>query len=83
MTIKSETKIASRKGCDIILQELENDRYASHCVQYAGNGKYFKTLEEAKAYIYKRWHLAVHELLNGESTPDCSERGDNNAESDI
>ncbi len=39
MTIKSETRIASRKGCDI-----------------------FKTLEEAKAYIYKRWHLAVNDV---------------------
>lgn len=59
MTIKSERKIATRKGCDIILQELENDRYATHCVQYAGNGKYFQSLEEAKAYIYKRWHIRL------------------------
>lgn len=62
MTIKSETKIASRKGCDIILQELENDRYATACVQYAGNGKYFKTLEEAKAYILRRWRLSVNDV---------------------
>ena len=62
MKIKSETRIASRKGCDIYLQELENDRYATACVQYAGNGKYFKTLEEAKAYIYKRWRLAVNDV---------------------
>ena len=27
--------------------------------------------------------LHIHELLNGESTPDCDERGDNNAESGI
>lgn len=27
--------------------------------------------------------LHIHKLLNGESTPDCSERGDNNAESGI
>ena len=27
--------------------------------------------------------LHIHELLNGESTPNCSERGDNNAESGI
>lgn len=27
--------------------------------------------------------LHIHELLNGESTPDCSERGENNAESGI
>lgn len=62
MTIKSATKIATRKGCDIILQELENDRYATHCVQFAGNGKYFKSLEEAEAYIFKRWHLAVNDV---------------------
>ena len=59
MTIKSERKIATRKGCDIILQELENDRYATACVQYAGNGKYFPTLEEAKAYIYRRWRIRL------------------------
>lgn len=59
MTIKSETRIASRKGCDIILQELENDRYATACVQFAGNGKYFPTLEEAEAYIFKRWRIRL------------------------
>lgn len=59
MTIKSERKIATRKGCDIILQELENDRYASHCVQYAGNGKYFPTFKEAEAYIFKRWRIRL------------------------
>lgn len=62
MTIKSERKIATRKGCAIILQELENDRYATACVQYAGNGKYFKTLEEAKAYILRRWRLSVNDV---------------------
>lgn len=62
MIIKAEKRIASRKGCDIILQELENDRYATHCVQYAGNGKYFKTLEEAKAYILRRWRLSVNDV---------------------
>ena len=59
MIIKSETKIATRKGCDIILQELENDRYATACVQYAGNGKYFPTLAEAQNYILKRWHIRL------------------------
>lgn len=59
MTIKSERKIATRKGCDIVLQELENDRYATHCVQYAGNGKYFKSFKEAEAYIYKRWRIRL------------------------
>lgn len=59
MTIKSERIIATRKGCDIILQQIENDRYASHCVQYAGNGKYFPTLEEAEAYIFKRWRIRL------------------------
>lgn len=59
MTIKAETKIATRKGCDIILQQIEDDRYATACVQYAGNGKYFKTLEEAKAYIYRRWRIRL------------------------
>lgn len=62
MTIKSETRIASRKGCDIILQQIENDRYATACVQYAGNGKYFPTLEEAKAYILRRWRLSVNDV---------------------
>lgn len=59
MTIKSETKIATRKGCDIILQELENDRYATHCVQFAGSGKYFRTLEEAEAYVFARWRIRL------------------------
>lgn len=27
--------------------------------------------------------LHIHELLNGGSTPNCDERGENNAESDI
>lgn len=62
MTIKAERKIATRKGCDIILQQIEDDRYATACVQYAGNGKYFKTLEEAEAYIFKRWRLAVNDV---------------------
>ena len=59
MIIKSERKIATRKGCDIFFQEIENDHYATHCVQYAGNGKYFPTLEEAEAYIYKRWRIRL------------------------
>lgn len=59
MTIKSERKIATRKGCEIVLQELENDRYATHCVQYAVNGKYFKSFKEAEAYIYKRWRIRL------------------------
>ena len=59
MTIKRARKIATRKDCDIILQELENDRYATHCVQYAGNGKYFPTLAEAQNYILKRWHIRL------------------------
>lgn len=59
MTIKSATKIATRKGCDIILQQIEDDRYATHCVQYAGNGKYFQSLEEAEAYIFKRWRIQL------------------------
>lgn len=59
MTIKSERKIATRKGCGIYLQEIEDDRYATHCVQYAGNGKYFKTLEEAQNYILKRWRIRL------------------------
>lgn len=59
MTIKSERIIATRKGCGIYLQEIEDDRYASHCVQYAGNGKYFKSLEEAATYIYKRWRICL------------------------
>lgn len=59
MTIKSERKIATRKGCAIILQELENDRYATACVQYAGNGKYFPTLEEAQNYIFERWRIRL------------------------
>lgn len=59
MTIKSETRIATRKGCGIFLQEIENDHYATHCVQYAGNGKYFQTLEEAEAYIFKRWRIRL------------------------
>lgn len=62
MTIKSATKIATRKGCDIILQQIEDDRYATHCVQYAGNGKYFQSLEAAQNYIYKRWRLRVTTL---------------------
>lgn len=59
MIIKSERKIATRKGCDIILQQIENDPYATACVQYAGNGKYFKSLEEAEAYIYRRWRIRL------------------------
>ena len=48
MTIKRETRIATRKGCDIFLQELENDRYATHCVQYAGNGNIFQRSNKPK-----------------------------------
>lgn len=59
MIIKSERKIATRKGCGIYLQEIEDDRYATACVQFAGSGKYFKTLEEAEAYIYKRWRIRL------------------------
>lgn len=59
MTIKSARKIATRKGCGIYLQEIEDDRYATACVQYAGNGKYFPTFEEAEAYIYKRWRIRL------------------------
>lgn len=59
MIIKSERKIATRKGCDIFLQEIENDHYATHCVQYAGNGKYFQSLEAAQNYIYKRWRIRL------------------------
>lgn len=59
MTIKSELKIATRKGCGIYLQEIEDDRYATACVQYAGNGKYFKSLEAAQNYIFERWRIRL------------------------
>lgn len=38
---------------------------------------------ENKKLVFVIDELHIHELLNGESTPDCSERGDNNAESGI
>ncbi len=72
--IKSETKIATRKGCDIILQELENDRYATHCVQYAGNGKYFQSLEAAQNYIYKRWHIRLANPVTKEFHDELSNK---------
>jgi len=51
MIITSDKILFYRRGCPVKFQKLESDPYADYCIQYAGNGHYFKTLDEAQAYI--------------------------------
>lgn len=53
MKILSQEKIRKIKGCDCVLQQLADDHF-KWCVQYAGNGHYFKTRDEAFAYLTAR-----------------------------
>lgn len=53
MKILSQEKIRKIKGCDCVLQQLADDHF-KWCVQYAGNGHYFKTHDEALAYLIAR-----------------------------
>lgn len=66
-----------------------NDRLCRECNRLKRENKKL-VKENAAAHTVRNWlcdfvidELHIHELLNGESTPDCDERGDNNAESGI
>ena len=46
MVIVKEEVICIRKGFPVRLQRLKDDP-CLYCIQYAGNGHYFKTADEA------------------------------------
>lgn len=59
LVVASEKILFYRRSCPVILQRLENDPYANYCIQYAGNGHYYKTQDEALEYVRKRWKRIV------------------------
>ncbi len=59
MIITSAEILFYRRGCPVILQRLESDPYSEYCVQYAGSGQYFKTIDEAQAYLKKRFKYKI------------------------
>lgn len=59
MIIATEKILFYRRGCPVIFQKLESDPYADYCIQYAGNGHYYKTAEEAWEYIKKRFKRRI------------------------
>lgn len=48
------------KGLWIIFQASETE-YLPYCVEYAGNGRYFSSLEELNMYTLRRWRVCVTE----------------------
>lgn len=69
MTITSERQIGngvitwpSRHRQPVTLQTLKDD-YCNFCVRFGGNGRYFKTFEEAAEYVLQRFNIN----LRGES----------------
>lgn len=63
MIITSERKIGtsavtwpSKHVLPVTLQTLTED-FSRFCVRFAGNGKYFKTLEEAAVYVKQRFNI--------------------------
>ena len=49
---------AKAGGLPVILQ-CSRTEPVHYCVQYAGNGKYFDTLDDALTYIRERWGFNV------------------------
>lgn len=50
-----EIFICTRKGLPVTLQYLPDDpKGYLYCIQYAGNGHYFRNLKEAENYLIKR-----------------------------
>lgn len=56
MVIVSERILFYRRGYPIIFEKLESDPYAKYCIRYMGNGHYYKTVEEAQAYVKKQFY---------------------------
>lgn len=54
--------VAHRKGWPVEIGH-KPDSYRPYCVQYAGNGHYFNTLHEARAYCCGRGWLAHDGLI--------------------
>lgn len=46
----------SRKVLPVTLQTLKED-FSRFCVRFAGNGKYFKTFDEAAVYVKQRFNI--------------------------
>lgn len=48
---------AVNQGCSwIIVQQAQPPAKPHYCLQYAGNGHYFSTLDELNQYSRKRWN---------------------------
>lgn len=65
MCIKKRFKdiaiVGVRKKRNIIFQvELHDERIAFYVIQFAGNGHYFKTIEETEKYLYERFKITVN-----------------------
>ena len=46
----------SKHVLPVTLQTLTDD-FSQFCVRFAGNGKYFKTFEEAAVYVKQRFNI--------------------------
>lgn len=51
-------KWPSKHILPVKLQTLEED-YSRYCVRFAGNGKYFKTIDEAAVYLKQRFNISL------------------------
>lgn len=47
-------KVGNSKGRPIEIGHNPHDPYTPYCVQYGGNGHYFKTLDACRAYCRER-----------------------------
>lgn len=76
MVILSQEKIGTYKDCIVWLQRIQDSSppdYAKWCVQFAGNGHYFRKYDEAIDYMRKRKFLnnkQIQMLLKKELSAD-------------
>ena len=55
-------EVTKRRGWLVVIGH-NPEAYRPYCVHYAGNGHYFNTLYEARAYCYGRGWLANDALI--------------------
>lgn len=60
--IYKEVELFLIKKLAVRLQELSYNPLHKYCIQYAGNGHYFASIEEVYAYLQKRWSSKISTL---------------------
>lgn len=56
MRILNERVLCRHSGFPVRFQQIEDDYY-SYCIQYAGSGQYFKSLEACIDYVRRRFKI--------------------------